>query len=160
MVLGDLSYAAAALLGVTALGQALGEFVYLLRILGAIYLIWLGIRLWIVRPEALQVLPSAPDRGGLRDIGAGLFLCLGNPKVILFYAGFLPAFMDLTHLSPVDRLSVLGTVALVVGSVLLGNAVLASRARRWISNIRAVRLLNRCSGAVLVGAGITLVSTE
>jgi len=160
MLMGDLIYASAALLGITALGQALGECFFVLRMVGAAYLVWLGIRLWVTRPAPIHALPSTPDRGRFRDAGAGLFLCLGNPKVILFYAGFLPAFMDLTSLTPVQCLIVLGTVAVVVGSVLLGNAILAFRARQWVSNARAVRYLNRGSGTVLVGAGIALMSSE
>ena len=160
MLLGDLFYATAALLGVKAVGQALGEFFFLLRIVGAGYLFWLGIRLWFARPTPAQDLPRVKDRSRFRDLAAGLFICLGNPKVILFYAGFLPAFMDLTCLSPVDDLLVIATVALVVSTVLVGNAVLASRAGKWFSNRRAVCLLNRGSGAVLVGAGVAIMSSE
>ncbi|MCF8062041.1 MAG: LysE family translocator [Deltaproteobacteria bacterium] len=160
MMLGDLVYASAALLGVAAVGQALGEFCYVIRIAGAVYLIVLGVRAWIHRPEAVRDIPPPSRTRGSRDLASGLMLCLGNPKVILFYAGFLPAFIDLTLLEPLDGLGVLATVALVVGGVLLANAVLASRVRRWFTSRRSMRILHRGSGTVMIGAGLALIAKE
>jgi threonine/homoserine/homoserine lactone efflux protein len=155
MVLGDLIYVSAALLGVAAVIQAFGEFFFLVRMAGAAYLIWLGVRTWRTRPEAFQTdLPSAPLTAPSKDFASGLMLCLGNPKVILFYVGFLPAFMDLTRMTLGDGLCVVSIVAVVVGSVLLGNVFLAFRARQWFLNRRSLRFLHRGSGAVLVGAGL------
>lgn len=159
MVLGDLLYVSAALLGVAAVIQAFGEFFFVVRMAGAAYLIWLGVRTWRTHPEPLQAdLPSSPLPGASRDFATGLMLCLGNPKVILFYVGFLPAFMDLTRMTLADGLCVVSIVAVVVGSVLLGNVFLAFRARQWFLNRSAMRFLHRGSGAVLVGAGLVVAS--
>ena len=160
MAMGDLVYASAALLGVAAVGQAMGELCHVIRTAGAIYLIVLGVRAWMHPPEAAREIPHPPRTCGSRDLVGGLMLCLGNPKVILFYAGFLPAFIDLTLLTPLEGLGVLGTVALVVGSVLIANAVLASRVRSWFAGRRAMRILHRGSGTVMIGAGLALVSTD
>ena len=160
MALGDLVYASAALLGVAAAGRALGDLFFVIRMAGAAYLLFLGLRAWFHPPQAVpEALPSSPVHGS-RDLAGGLMLCLGNPKVILFYAGFLPAFLDLTRLSPADGLGVLLTVALVVGGVLAGNAVLAFRVRRWFTSRKAMQRLHRGSGAVMIGAGLAVIASE
>lgn len=160
MVLGDLLYVSAALLGVAAVVQAFGEFFFVVRMAGAAYLIGLGVRTWRTPPESLRpILPSRPLPGASRDFATGLMLCLGNPKVILFYVGFLPAFLDLACMTMADGLCVVSIVAVVVGSVLLGNVFLAFHARQWFLNRHTLRFLHRGSGAVLVGAGLA-VATE
>jgi threonine/homoserine/homoserine lactone efflux protein len=158
MTLGDLVYATAALLGVAAAGRVLGDLFFVIRIAGAAYLLFLGFRAWF-RPPVPEALSSARVHG-TRDLAGGLILCLGNPKVILFYAGFLPAFLDLTRLTPGEGLGVLLTVALVVGGVLAGNAVLAFRVRRWFASRKAMQRLHRGSGAVMIGAGLAVIASE
>ena len=63
----------------------------------------------------------------------GLLITLGNPKVILFYAGFLPTFMHLTRLTPCDILVMIGVVAVVLAGVLATYAFSAARARHLLA---------------------------
>ena len=89
---------------------------------------------------------------------SGLGITLSNPKVILFYVGFLPTFVDLTDLSNRDVLIVASTVSLVVGSVLLAYSVAAARARTLFTSERAMRRLNRGAGGLMMATGGVLIS--
>ncbi len=86
----------------------------------------------------------------------GLVITLSNPKVILFYCGFLPTFLDLSALTLIDLVIVVTIITLVLGCVLGTYAFLASRARRLFTNQLAVRRLNRTAGGVMMAAGITI----
>lgn len=83
-------------------------------------------------------------------------MTLSNPKVIIFYVGVLPAFMDLAALSPQDALLAVGIVLGVLVFVLVSYAAAASRARTMLKSERALKLMNRGLGSVMIGAGITI----
>ncbi len=79
-----------------------------------------------------------------------------NPKVILFYCGFLPTFLDLSALTIVDLTFVVAIITAVLSGVLITYAYLASRARRMFTTKRAVKRLNRAAGGVMVAAGVAI----
>mmetsp|Transcript_28740 Transcript_28740/g.54464 ORF Transcript_28740/g.54464 Transcript_28740/m.54464 type:complete len:97 (-) Transcript_28740:347-637(-) len=90
---------------------------------------------------------------------AGLVVILGNPKAILFYAGMLPGFFDLTRLTPLDIVII---VALSMIVPLFGNltmAVFIDRARRLMQSPRALRRMNLSAGALLIGVGLIIPLT-
>jgi threonine/homoserine/homoserine lactone efflux protein len=157
IVLGDLVYLLLAIFGLGALAAVLGDLFIVVKYLGAAYLLWLGWRLWQVPPTA----PDAPrtplnSRGG--NLLAGLLITLANPKVILFYLGLLPTFIELGTLDVVDVLLVMLVVSGVLGLTLLGYALIASRARELVRDGRVARALNRTAGGAMILAGATLVS--
>ena len=84
---------------------------------------------------------------------SGLLLTLGNPKVILFYLGFLPTFVDVTALGAGDLLILAVVVSTVLGGVLSLYAVLAGWARNWFESEPAQRRLNRAAGGVMIATG-------
>uniref|UniRef100_UPI0026296014 LysE family translocator n=1 Tax=uncultured Microbulbifer sp. TaxID=348147 RepID=UPI0026296014 len=91
IVTGDFVFIILALLGLATLSNVLGELFFVIKYLGAAYLIWLGI----------SILSSTPNTSAGRAINAprhtarfaaGLITTLSNPKAILFYLSFFPAF--------------------------------------------------------------------
>ena len=153
MLLGDVLYMVLVFLGLAALGQALGEFFVFVRIAAGLYLIWLGIKLWRTTPEATLETGAAPTRGGWRDLMAGFGLTLGNPKAILFHLAFLPTFFDLPGLGLWDALAIMAIFLTMVGLSFLGYAAAAAQARGFFQSPRRLRILNRASGSILIGAG-------
>ncbi len=158
LVLGDLVFLLFAAFGLSLIAQALGEIFIVVRYLGAAYLVWLGVQAW----RAVAVAPRAADqdnRTGLaRSLAAGFLVTLGNPKVIVFYLGFLPAFLDLATLSLADLTLV---VAIVVGigvTAMAGYALLAARARRVLASPRGLTWMNRGAGTLLIGAGVAVAA--
>jgi len=149
----DLAYLLLAVYGLSAISTVLGELFIAIKILGAAYLIYLGLRLWTDRTHEMH-LPGAPmPRRFWKSFGEGVLVDLGNPKIILFYAAFLPTFADLDKLGARDVAIMAAVVVGILVATNLGFAWLASRARSLIKSRRAVKTISRTSGTLMIGAG-------
>ncbi len=148
----------AVLLGVLIAGLApvmamVSEWFDWLRLMGAAYLVWLGItKLLASRRPAHEEAPRVPRGGGFWQ---GFIVLLSNPKVLLFLAALLPQFIDPAG-NLLAQLVLLGATFLIVE--LLGDAVYAlaaGRAGAMLSEARK-KLIDRVSGVLLIGGGIWL----
>ena len=81
-----------------------------------------------------------------------------NPKVILFYCGFLPTFVDLTVLRATDIVIIAAVICTVVATVLAAYAGLAAQARRIFSEGAAARGFNRAAGGIMMATGVTMLA--
>ena len=159
IVAGDLVYLFLAIFGLAALANAYGEVFVIIRWAGAAYLIYLGVKAWrapAVPLESVSVEAARP----VRDFMGGLSLTLGNPKVILFYTAFLPTFIDLTTLKGTDITIIAVVVSGVLFFTLAGYAWLADRSRKTFRSKRAVRIMNRSAGTVMIGAGAVIATRQ
>lgn len=161
LVLGDLLFLLLAILGMSALAAVLGEFFLAVKILGAAYLIWLGVKTWRSRPHLPQM--AAPEPAGsplphFRSALLGFVVTLGNPKVILFYGALVPTFVDVTALTSADVAALAFVVAAMLFLVVGCYAWLAARAGRMVRSERALVWLNRATGGLLVAAGIAVAT--
>lgn len=147
--LGDVVFLLFAISGLVLLAQALGGLFVVVKFAGAAYLIWLGIRLWRSAPLAIQI-EANPTGGNLwRGFFTGLAISLGNPKVIAFYLGFLPAFLDLQRLTLADT---------AIAGVLMGYARLIAASRGFLTRPYWSRSVKRGSGVAMIGAGVALAT--
>ncbi len=156
IVLGDIIFLLLAIYGLSSMAELLGSFFTFVKYAGGLYLIWLGIKIWRSDTNTKQVV-GVRELSWRKNFISGLSITLANPKVIFFYLGFLPTFVDLTTLTNVDIFSISLVVVFVLGSVLLGYAFLATRASRLITSERNQTLLKRCAGGVMVTAGGALL---
>lgn len=101
IVAGDLIFLLLAVYGLAVIAETFSSLFTLIKYLGALYLIWLGLKIWRSPPQLTQLNTAATTANKFSFLG-GLSITLGNPKVILFYLGFLPTFVDLPSLSPFD----------------------------------------------------------
>lgn len=153
IVAGDFVFIILAVLGMSSLSLLLGELFGVVKYLGAAYLIWLGFKLLF---SGMNSRPS-PLPGGIRhsaSFAAGLMVTLSNPKAILFYMSFFPAFVDIVRVDSIDLLIVLLVAFVTVGGVMLGYAFLASRSKHMLAGSALFGYVKRGSGAVLVGSGV------
>ena len=157
IVIGDLVFLLLAIHGLAAVADLLGELFALVKYLGAGYLLWLGLRLWRNDDVATGATPFQ-ENSWFANLTSGLLITLGNPKVILFYLGFLPAFVDLATLDTADVAIIAGIVALVLGATMLGYAYAGSRARRLFQSQETKRILNRTAGSVMIATGAVLAT--
>ena len=156
LVLGDLVFLLFAAFGLNLIAQVLGDIFIVVKYVGAAYLIWLGVKAWRATslPSAAAVETGA---GGLaRSLIAGVFVTLGNPKVIVFYLGFLPAFLDLSTMSASDLVAVVGIVVAVGVAAMAVYAFAAAKARGVLSDPGARTWMNRGAGSLLIGAGVAV----
>jgi threonine/homoserine/homoserine lactone efflux protein len=157
ILLGDVFYILIVLFGLAAVGQMLGEFFFVVRILGALYLIYLGISLWFKDPAIPASGDSTGKPDGVRSFLAGFGITLGNPKAMLFHLGFLPVFFDLSATGVIDAVLIIAIFLSVLGGALAAYAFAASKARSAFRDPRNMRLLNRGAGALLVGVGTAVL---
>jgi threonine/homoserine/homoserine lactone efflux protein len=156
IVLGDVIFLLFAAFGLSMVARTLGNMFFIVKICGGAYLIWLGVRIWLKKPETVTANQNRNTHSQWGNFATGLVITLSNPKVILFYCGFLPTFLDLSALTLIDLVIVVTIITLVLGCVLGTYAFLASRARRIFTNQQAVRRLNRAAGGVMVAAGVAI----
>lgn len=152
IIAGDTVFIVLAIFGLHLLAAALGDVFVFIQYLGGAYLIWLGVRLW--RTGAVQAAKQGcVDASALSSFMTGLLITLGDQKAILFYLGFLPAFMDLSLMTGLDAMMVVIIAAVAVGSVKLGYAWAASRAGVRIG-ARAGRVMHIGAGCVMMVVGV------
>lgn len=154
VALGDCTSLALSLLGLGALLAASAFWFGVVKIVGGLYLIWLGASLLRsgIAAEALR-LPAAPATR--RRLFANTWLVTAlNPKGIVFFAAFLPQFVD-PAAAAARQLWLLAATFVVMAIV---NAALyaafAASARRALSSPRARRRFNLGGGSLLTAAGV------
>jgi threonine/homoserine/homoserine lactone efflux protein len=141
-------------LGMTSLIPVLADSFGWLRWLGAAYLLYLGIQQWRAAPLALDDVEARPITAKL--FWQGMLVSATNPKTLLFYAAFLPQFID-PQAAVGPQMALLCTTFLVIATVLDGGYVLvAGRARGWLRDRKRARLRNRLTGALLMATGLGL----
>ncbi|HKP27010.1 MAG TPA: LysE family translocator [Dongiaceae bacterium] len=141
------------LLGLGALLMTSAGLFNALKIAGALYLIYLGIKTWRAPvPETLD------DDGRLaRDKGrmfAQAFIVTAlNPAGIMFYVAFFPQFIDVNR-PLLPQMVTLGACFVILGTLNSAlYATLAAQVRRFINSYRARKTINRATGGVLIAMG-------
>ena len=152
--LGDLVAASVALAGAGALLAASAAAFTLVKVVGALYLVWLGARLFMAEPTVpTDAVPIQP-RSAWTAFRDGFLVTVFNPKGILFFIAFVPQFIrgDAAYW-PQAAFFVLAFTAL---GILNGAAYAlgADAMRRIIRSTRVLRWMNRAGGSMIVGTGL------
>jgi len=153
-------WATAAVVGLSALLRASHDGYNALRIIGGVYLVIVGVQAFRSRGASAEI--DAADLGQQRRgvIGtgyvAGLTTDLLNPKVGVFFVTFLPAFVP--HGANVNLMTAIFGATFVLETALYFLVFLAF-ADKLIARMKRPRfraVLDRCTGAVLMGFGVRL----
>jgi len=157
--LGGYAHVIAAAAGLAALFHAVPVLYTLVKLAGAAYLVWLGIRLIRRAGEPSAAMPQVEAKPRRSAFLESIAVEVLNPKTALFFLAFLPQFTDPSAVLPIwTQLLLLGTIVNVMFSsadlicVLLAGAA-AERLRR---SSRAQRIARRAGGAILIGLGANL----
>lgn len=147
--------------GVGAVLVASATAFTVVKVLGAAYLIGLGIQQWrapvTVATDAHPGTSGVPGLPSVRQrIALGFLTNVTNPKGIVFMVAVLPQFIDPARPLWLQLLILLVTSIGVDLIVMHGYAFLASRAKRWLATARARRMQNRVFGGVLMAMGASL----
>ncbi len=157
VALGDFTAMTLSMLGLGALLATSATLFTILKWVGAAYLIYLGIKLWRAG-GTLDAPPRTDAVSAAKMLGHAWLVTALNPKSITFFVAFLPAFLD-PKADFLTQMLVFETTFLVLAFAnAFGYALVASRARRLASNPRAIGVVNKVGGGLLVGAGVATVS--
>jgi threonine/homoserine/homoserine lactone efflux protein len=154
LMLGDLLWLLVAAFGLAAVAAMVQPVFFVLKYLGAAYLLYLAWKLW---SAPVAIADAEPVRGqGVKLFGGGLLITMGNPKTMLFYLAVLPALVDLPSLTLTGLIEIAVTIAVIFAAVFAGLVLLAAQVRRICTSPRAVRIVNRISGVAMAGAATAL----
>lgn len=133
----------------------------LVKIAGGLYLLCLGMSALIRRKKAgsAGLEQSAARVAAWSALRAGLFTCMLNPKVGLFFLAVIPQFLPTQHVS-ITGIVTLGLIETLTALLyMVGLAFAAARAIVWLRRPRITQALDRISSTVLAAFGIgTLAS--
>ncbi len=148
------------ILSATSLGAVIVasyKLFFLIKWLGAAYLVYLGIASFFGKSSVM----SLPEAGagsptGLHILRDGFFLQGANPKALLFFTAILPQFIDARH-NVAFQIFILGISSIVVEfAILFTYGQLAGRVLSTARSPRFEKLTNRIAGSLLIGAGVGL----
>lgn len=160
--LGGMVHVFAGSLGVSAIVLASAELFTALKLIGAAYLVWLGLRtVWSARRDGSAGLNAgfaAPPIGPRQAFREGVLVEALNPKTAVFFLAFVPQFVDPTKGHVAAQFIVLGFVSVTFNT--LADIIVAFAAGRIREGAAArpamVRRLREASGAAMIALGIGL----
>ena len=156
IVIGDIIFLLLAIFGLSAIASILGDFFILVKYLGGIYLLFLGYKI-LTSKEQETNLKGIYELSRKKNFLTGLIITLSNPKVLLFYLGFLPTFINLQTLTAIDIFIISTVVTIVLGGVMLAYAYSASSAKNLFKSKSSKRKMNIAAGSVMISAGAVLI---
>lgn len=159
VMLGDLVWVVASVAGVTAILVASAPAFLALKLVGAAYLLYMGIRLLLGRMQFEPALDEQPARSKVSNVKAfreGVVCELSNPKTLLVFTSVIPQFLPASH--GVGDAVMLGLAFAIVGFTSLAFYALAfSQTRRVVDHSRLKEVLMRGCGGILIAFGIAVV---
>ena len=157
-VLSALLLMSASALGLGAILAASTTAFTILKIVGAAYLVWLGISAWRDKghdtPMEAPELEEAP--GALRLFRKGFIVGISNPKDLLFFAALFPNFIDASQPHALQFATLAITWAVLDCSIMFAYACAGRRLSGVFSNPKRLRILNRSTGSLFIFAGSAL----
>jgi homoserine/homoserine lactone efflux protein len=158
ILLGHVIVFGAVAFGLAALLASYSGAVNAIRIVGALYLMYLGAKMLFSKPRDVQTMAAAPvprAHGGL--VLQGLVVQLTNPKLLLFVLALLPQFISPDYPLPLQLAIMLAVTVVIDGIALLAYAKLASHGARALKGSRAMLWLERAFGGALIFFGLKLL---
>ncbi len=152
--LGFIAVIALSMFGIGALLQTSLLWLTVMKWLGGAYLVWLGVQVWRAPAIGVELQAAATQCGGWSLFRQGALSAATNPKGILFFAAFLPQFIDPAKSLVLQFVIMAGTFA---GIEVVTEFVIASTAHRirpWLQ--RSGKRFNQACGGVFVAIGAAL----
>ena len=151
---GFVAVVALSMFGIGALLKASLVWLTVMKWVGGAYLVWLGTHVWRSAPIGLEVRGSAEPRTGWSLFQQGALSALTNPKGLLFFAAFLPQFIDPARSLFVQFVIMAGTFASIEIATEMFIASMAHHISPWLR--RVGRRFNQACGGVFMAIGVAL----
>lgn len=160
LILGDLTYLTAVVLGLAFLAQTFGMVFLVVKWLGVAYLAWLAWKFWStgITPESIEARKGSSSL--VSNFLGGLALTIGNPKTMIFYVAITPTVIDLHAITLADYGILAIVTVLVLMIVLVPYLLLAAKARGLLKSPRGLKLLSRGAAACMFGAAAAIAARQ
>jgi threonine/homoserine/homoserine lactone efflux protein len=158
---GDMVQVLAASLGLAVLLQASSLAFFIVKMLGASYLFYVGIRCFLNKQQ-LFIKSSEKETKSKDLFFTGFFTSALNPKTTLFFMSFLPQFISNQSAYAQQQMLFLGAMFVIMGFlVMIAYAVVAEKLRCWISENERIQVyLNWITGIIFIGFGLRVAFSE
>lgn len=148
-------------MGMSALLSALPELLTLIKVAGAAYLVWIGIKSW--RDDSPPVdLSGEPSTGSARSAAtlfrSGFLISISNPKALIFAAAFFPQFVSPTLPKAPQFAILLATFVVIETGWYMTYATGGRTLARHLRRPEWHRWVNRTSGALFIMFGLSLLA--
>ncbi len=158
--LGILAVASLAILGLGAVLTTSTTLFLILKTIGAVYLIYLGIRQWrsknkLFSSETLQSHTQTQSNG--LSFLQGFLVAITNPKALLFFSALFPQFITLDKPLVLQFSILTVTFAFLSAMALMSYGFLANHSKQWFSTSNRTSLFNRIFGGLFIAMGIGLL---
>ena len=144
-------------LGLETVISIMGEAFFWIKLVGAAYLVWIGIKL--LRSDGKIGDSDKVEAPKFGYFWQGFFVIITNPKALFFLGAFIPQFVSVNN-DAFFQTFLLGMIFVIIGaSSDCIYAVLAGKAGTWLTRSK-VRILEMGSGLCLIGGGVWLALTR
>lgn len=157
LMLGDMIYLLAALGSLHAFADALVPVMVVVRLLGGLYLGWLGVQIFRAPPPEIKDQAVIGQRRNL--LLTGILISGSNPKVIIFYLSFLPLFVDMTALDLTQSALVVAIIASMLTVGVFLTSLMSYQIKRMVRTEAGGKRLNQICGILMIAVGIGLIAT-
>jgi threonine/homoserine/homoserine lactone efflux protein len=147
-----------ATIGLTSLLNVVAHAFEWLRWIGAVYLIYLGIRQWRSTNDPLEFETASVTKKNL--FFQGLVITIFNPKSLIFIAAFLPQFINTAAPIRAQFIIIVPIFLLITFTVTSVWALAAGKASTFLRSQKALQVVSRTSGGLMVAAGVGLAAAR
>ena len=154
LILGDITYLVAVILSLDFFSNTIASFMDQVKIVGGMYLIYLGIQSW--RSGSFKIKKDISKKGNFAEFVTGYLISMANPKVMVFYIAILPNFINLKNLSLLiaSEIIIITFLGLIAGISVINLG--ASKIKNKLEDSDSNAHINRIVGSIMMVAGIWL----
>lgn len=154
LILGDITYLVAVILSLDFFSNTIASFMDQVKIVGGMYLIYLGIQSW--RSGSFKIKKDISKKGNFAEFVTGYLISMANPKVMVFYIAILPNFINLKNLSLLiaSEIIIITFLGLMAGISVINLG--ASKIKNKLESSDSNAYINRIVGSIMMLAGVWL----
>ncbi len=144
-------------IGLGAIILASETIFYAMKILGCIYLVYLGIKVWTSPYKNEERTTKMAKKGLISIFKEGFFVGISNPKAIVFFVALFPQFIDPTREYFLQFTTLILTIEGISFFVLLIYALLAFKFAKYLTKEKTIKQFNKITGGIFIGFGAALL---
>jgi len=161
-VLGLFILSTASIFGLGILFKTSSNLFLLVKVVGAVYLIYLGIKFLLNKSSFHfdENNEKEKKKSNKTYFLESFFLAITNPKPILFFTAIFPQFLDM-HINIIPQFFTLTSIFLFISfTSLCAYAYIAKKSKKWLSNKNRLTWVSRITGGMFIGLGIGILQLK
>lgn len=155
LVIGDIFFFILAIIGMSAISKIMGQLFYIIKIIGGVYLIYLGLNIMKHRKDEINF--SGDKSSKYKTLLSGLLVTLGNPKPILFYASIVPTIIDINRINLYEVMAIIFIISIISFIVIGSYCYLAIMSKSLLIKKKYQNKVNLTSGMIMIAAGSYII---